>query len=246
MFKEPRGVPGAKPDSGTGQERGERPEMSPEQILEILRNNPESAKVALDTLKQEEAAAEQLKQEAEYARLMAEREAWEQNRQEQITGWLEDFNIEGLRAGPVRGATPRDNSEKIGIYINDEYIGSAFSSGSRFTRDEFLAEARKVIIRSGRDIKGAEGLGRLKIDVDSLAKIVMGRYGMKIEGTLLILQNDPENSPIDLYSNGENESIRFELVDEVDIKIIITEEDGRIIEYTIKNGKFDRNLRKVR
>lgn len=212
--------------------------MSREQLLEILKANPVAAREAL-------AAIEDDRQEVEHAQKVAEREIREKERREELTLWLKNLGVNGIKVGePYNRA--RGIMEQVGIYINDEHVGDVYSDGLKFTKEEFLNKVKKIISSNKNQIEGAESLARVRVEVDPQAKKVMDRHNMRIVGDTLILGNDREVPEVDLYNNDENARIRFAFIDDNDLKITITEKAGDIIEYIIYSGKIDLSSRSVR
>jgi|GEM_PF-6938048 len=165
--------------------------------------------------------------------------------------FLQDLG-EGLSIGEpqlprltVRGA------EYVGIYKDGKYIGTINSEGGIngiFTDKDFQDKAYELIAKSSGKKSENREKSRVEININSGVKEVMGDNGIVLVGDKMILQNATrgELNLIDLFNDGENDSIDLEKIDNDKVILRVHETGGKVIEYTIDRGHFRPESRKVK
>ena len=129
------------------------------------------------------------------------------------------------------------SGERAVIYRDGQYVGEVVADNNLGgLTDEELQDKVYDLLYSKTDLE------KMQIGADKDAEEVMANYNVILEGGKLIL---PDGS-IDLYNNGENESVRLEKVDDEKIRLVLTEVNGKIIEYIIDRGVFLFDSRRVR
>jgi len=140
-------------------------------------------------------------------------------------------------------------AEYIGVYKDGKYLGDIVSDSNLtgITDREFQDKTYELAAKSlGKktDTERKENKPRVEINMDSDARKIMNQMNMVLSGDKLTLQNDQMD--LDLYDNGENESIDISKIDETKVLLRITEKSGKVIEYTIDRGVFKPDSRKVK
>jgi len=143
----------------------------------------------------------------------------------------------------IRGA------EYVGIYKDGKYVGDIVSDGNLtgITDKEFQDKAYALVAKSMGKPTGEErkeDKPRVEINVDDETRKLMGKMWITLHGEKLNLQYG--QMEIDLYDNGDNQSIDLQKIDENRLLLRVTEKSGKIIEYTIEKGMFLPDSRKVK
>lgn len=222
---------GAKPKNEGGNFEQETPEIPPE-IMEQLRNNPEFRRKFTSSIGEIDMAESQKR--GDRAREI---------RLEEVSVWLEDFKIEGLSLGDPR-ATARGLMEQYGVYQNGKHLGDIYSNGIRFDRSEFHSQVARILSLRGIDRKSGglnELLGsRVTIKVNEKVLSQLVESGVKVSGDQWTFRN----IDISLYGKGENALVRVTEKGPGDFVMEITEKEGKIIQYDIRDGIFDLKSRR--
>ncbi len=130
------------------------------------------------------------------------------------------------------------SGERVSIYKDEKYLGDIVSDDNmiRFMPDNEFQDKVYELLYEGSETK--ENGPRIEANIDEEAAEVMTRSGITLGSEKLTLRYHEDGLDIDLYNNGENQSIDIEKIDEKRLLLRVVEKSGKIIEYIIDNGVF--------
>ncbi len=207
--------------------RGYNESSEREKLLQLLKENPE----LLQQINKEVESAKQDKSNND-------RLARDQEKAESRNRILQDLDPD-LKIDEDKSYGGRDG-EHVTILLKGGVLGEIVSDNHLTGMDnrEFQDKVFNLYKRFKELEKGKE---RTSIFIDSNAKKVMDKFRISVSGFELSLAG----TNIDLYSDGENENIKFEKINDDSILLTLEEYGGRVVSYEIVKGELLPDSRRV-
>ena len=181
-------------------------------------------------------------------------EIQKQNRRLIMRGWLDEA---GIAPGYTVVEAPVNRGDGIfrreTIYLNfggREVTDRILSEDAKFSKQEFLDKVKTAlnITSVANNVSGSVVelmSSKVPISIDSDGLMVLNAMGCRLTGHTLFTETEQGALEIDLYNGGENKEVLFRSKGQNKIDVVLIEYGGGNVVYTISNGIFKLDSKRV-
>ena len=165
----------------------------------------------------------------------------QKSRLDELSEWLNEFKMEGVSLSLGKSQFPRVGVEQYGVYVDGRHIfdiqtkdEGGFNKASFFEQLGTILKVASLdmgIVEAKNEILGSRV--KIRVEVDALDRL--RKSGVKMSGD----QWTFKNLDVNLYGKGENALVRVTEKGLGQFVMEITEKEGKVIQYDIKDGFFD-------